>query len=88
MMSWTLLQKYASSLKKMARSEELPGQLNIYDFLPDPNKVYELEIRGLCDDAYCPNCGYCFMDHETDIVSCPVCHIRVDWTRWHRINDE
>lgn len=30
----------------MARSEELPGQLNIYDFLPDPNKVYELDIRG------------------------------------------
>ena len=73
---------------KMARSEELPGQLNIYDFLPDPNKVYELDIRGLCDDAHCPKCGYCFMDHETDMAACPVCHIRVDWTRWHRINDD
>lgn len=51
-------------------------------------KVYEVNIRGLCDDAYCPKCDYGFMDNETDAERCPKCGVKVSWKRWHKINDE
>jgi hypothetical protein len=51
-------------------------------------KVYELDIRGVCDDAYCPKCDYGFMDSETDAERCPRCGVKVSWERWHEINDE
>jgi hypothetical protein len=51
-------------------------------------KVYELDIRGICDDAYCPKCNYGFMDSETDAERCPKCGVKVSWERWHKINDE
>lgn len=57
-------------------------------------KVYPLDIIGICDDPYCPQCGYPFetirscKNYEVDCERCPECHIRVDWTPWHRINDD
>lgn len=57
-------------------------------------KVYPLDIIGICDDPYCPQCGYPFettrscKNYEVDCERCPECHIRVDWTSWHRLNDE
>lgn len=55
-------------------------------------KVYPLDIRGLCDDAFCPKCGYMFTDYgtesEVDCEKCPECGIRVSWDLWHRINDK
>lgn len=54
--------------------------------------IYPLDIKGICDDAYCPQCGYIFttwgQDNEIDYERCPECHVKVDWTLWHRINDE
>lgn len=54
--------------------------------------IYALDIKGICDDAYCPQCGYFFttwgQDNEIDCERCPECHVKVDWTLWHRINDE
>lgn len=54
--------------------------------------VYKLDIRGICDDPYCPKCGHAFWTEsyrsEIDCERCPECDIRVDWTLWHKINDE
>ena len=54
--------------------------------------IYPLDIKGICDDPYCPQCGYAFWTerkrNEVDCERCPECHVKVDWTLWHRINDE
>ena len=56
--------------------------------------VYALDIRGICDDPYCPQCGYPFETtrscarYEVDCERCPVCHVRVDWASWHQRNDK
>ena len=56
--------------------------------------IYPLDIKGICDDPYCPQCGYAFettrtsKKYEVDCERCPVCHIKVDWTLWHRLNDD
>lgn len=61
-------------------------------FMNEP--VYELDIRGFMDDPYCPQCGYAFetirtcKNFEVDCERCPECHVKVDWTLWHRINDK
>lgn len=56
--------------------------------------IYSLDIKGICDDPYCPQCGYAFettrtsKNYEVDCERCPECHVKVDWTPWHRRNDE
>ena len=56
--------------------------------------IYPLEIKGICDDPYCPQCGYAFetiktcKNYEVDCERCPECHVKVDWSPWHRKNDE
>lgn len=51
-------------------------------------KVYPVDIMGLCDDAYCPKCGRELDDLRIkDCERCPDCHVRIDWTPWHRAND-
>lgn len=67
---------------------ECDGQMNIFDFIPKNEPIFPVNIMGICDDAYCPKCGYSFWDEEADCERCPVCHIRVDWSPWHRMNDE
>ena len=58
-------------------------QMTIFDY------KRSVEIRGLCDDAYCPECGYGFgYPEETDLGVCPEGGCIVDWTRWHKVNDE
>lgn len=81
------------------------GEIVAYDVpwdIPRPDwqywrlkeKVYPLDIKGICDDPYCPQCGYPFetirscKGYEVDCERCPECHIRVDWTTWHRLNDK
>lgn len=81
------------------------GEIVAYDVpwdIPKPDwkywrlkeKVYPLDIKGICDDPYCPQCGYPFetirscKGYEVDCERCPECHIRVDWTTWHRLNDK
>ncbi len=57
---------------------------------PKKEKVYDVDIRGLLDDAFCPKCGYPFDEFkgQVDCERCPECGIRVDWTHWHRMNDD
>lgn len=72
--------------------KQIIGQISIFEYIAEKDRSHELEIKGLCDDPYCPECGYefwtCSNNSEIDCERCPSCGIRVDWTRWHRINDE
>lgn len=51
-----------------------------------------LDIRGICDDGYCPNCGHPFDEYlwpeEIDCEVCPECGTQLDWERWHLHNDK
>ena len=79
---------------------ECDGQMNIFDFinkkkvkLVRKNESEEpkqpVNIKGICDDAYCPECDYQLDDlKELDCEQCPECSTRLDWTPWHRANDE
>lgn len=49
---------------------------------------YPVAIRGICDDAYCPKCGYEFRDDETDCNMCPMCNTYLEWSTYHILNDE
>lgn len=64
------------------------GQMSIFDFIPENETRYMLDVRGLCDDAYCPKCNYEFDElKELDCNRCPSCGVLVDWSFWHRCND-
>lgn len=70
-------------------SRQIKGQISIFEYLEERNKVHPVHIKGLMDDAYCPECNYCFWETlEMDCERCPICGVRVDWTPWHRVNDE
>lgn len=65
------------------------GQMHIFDFISEKEPIYPLEIKGLCDDGYCPKCGYPFDEYkELDCERCPECGVKVDWRPWHRLNDQ
>lgn len=70
---------------------QIHGQITLDNYIKDI-EVYELDIRGICDDPYCPKCNYPFWTDgkrsEIDCKRCPSCGIRVSWARWHLINDE
>lgn len=64
------------------------GQITITDYL-NFIKPHPVDIRGICDDAYCPEC-HCSLDETKylDCERCPWCGFGIDWTRWHYFNDE
>lgn len=89
-------------MNKALQNYECEGQLSIFDIelkAPEPfmnppeEPIFDLDIKGICDDPYCPQCGYAFetirtcKNYEVDCERCPECHIKVDWTHWHRMND-
>lgn len=53
----------------------------------EPEQIFKVDVRGLCDDGYCPKCNLAFMDNQTDIERCPDCGIKLDWSRWHEMNE-
>ena len=61
----------------------MDGQYSLFDKRP-------LDIKGLLDDGYCPVCGYSFdeLNGELDLERCPRCNTAVDWSMWHKLNDE
>lgn len=68
---------------------QIEGQMSIFDYLKERETVYPVEIMGLCDDAYCPQCGepldeFKWMDSEI----CPYCKCKISWSPWHLHNDE
>lgn len=50
--------------------------------------IRKVDIKGICDDAYCPKCNYTFSDQEIDYPICPICGIFLDFELWHRVNDK
>lgn len=80
---------------------ECAGQMSIFDFMEQEapekanDKIYSVGLIGLCDDPICSNCDYEFSmfdskwsKNEIDIERCPNCGVRLNWERWHRVNDE
>lgn len=76
------------------------GQMSIFDFMEQEapektnDKIYPVGLIGLCDDPICSNCDYEFSifdsqwsKNEIDIERCPHCGVRLNWERWHRVND-
>lgn len=78
-------------MNKALQNYECDGQLSLFD-IQEP--IYKLDIKGICDDPFCPQCGYEFettrtcKNYEVDCERCPECHVKVDWTPWHRLNDQ
>lgn len=60
--------------------ETMYKQLTIFDLM----KPKPVDIRGICDDGYCPTCGIWIDDL---IPSCPHCKTILDWTHWKRLNE-
>lgn len=51
-------------------------------------KALPVNIKGLCDDAYCPECGTELDDLKyKDCINCPWCGALIDWAPWHLAND-
>ena len=64
------------------------GQITIAEYLEERNRPHPVIIRGLMDDAYCPECGYSLDElRQLDCERCPWCGLRIDWTPWHRANE-
>lgn len=64
------------------------GQISITEWM-DSIKPLPVEIKGLCDDAYCPVCGVRLDDLKIkDCERCPECQAKIDWAPWHRCNKE
>lgn len=83
-------------MNKELEHYECEGQISISDWIADRDKIREVDVIGLLDDPVCPECGYYFCDYdnkrmgiinELDSERCPCCRVRLDWTRYHRIND-
>lgn len=52
-------------------------------------KAFSVDIRGICDDAYCPKCNICLDENKyLDCERCPNCGIGLNWEKWHFFNDE
>lgn len=58
----------------------------VLELMEQPRPVH---IKGICDDAYCPECDYALDElKELDCEKCPICGALIDWTPWHRQNDK
>lgn len=58
----------------------------VLELMKQPRPV---DIRGICDDAYCPECDFS-LDHMKylDCEKCPDCGTLINWAPWHRYNKE
>lgn len=75
-------------MKNVFENYECDGQISMFDYLKELDRVYPVEIKGLCNDAYCPKCNYALMPFkENDLERCPHCGTKLDWQPWHRMND-
>lgn len=68
--------------------KQIDGQLSLTDWKPEPI-IHDVDIMGICDDAYCPMCGISLDEYRhLDCEECPECGVRIRWDNWHRANDE
>ena len=68
----------------------ITGQITLDEYLRElADKATPVDIKGLCDDAYCPRCNVCLDEIRfLDCELCPYCGLRIDWGPWHHFNDE
>lgn len=67
---------------------QVQGQMSFYDYIDRTTKAHDVKIKGLCDDAYCPECDYPLDEvKELDCEVCPRCGLKISWARWHKAND-
>lgn len=48
--------------------------------------IQKVDIRGICDDPYCPKCGQCLLD-VVGCKTCLSCGTKLDWNTWYLVND-
>lgn len=60
--------------------KQIDGQITIFEYI----KPIPVDIKGLCDDGYCPVCGVALDDL---VPECPYCKTRLNWDRWKIINE-
>lgn len=46
-----------------------------------------VNLKGIMDDPYCPDCDTELSDSEIDSERCPVCGCLLDWKIYHLINE-
>ena len=56
---------------------ECEGQLSIFDY---QEPIFEIEIKGYCNDPYCTHCNY-RLDGDEYKERCPSCGCLLDWKR-------
>lgn len=87
---------WGNSFSALSRKEWVNGEESnngwFYEMPTEGKQMgWPLDIRGLCDDGYCPNCDHAFDQYlhpdEIDCEVCPECGTPLDWTRWHKMND-
>ena len=92
-----MLEKYMeynkSQLQEMlTMTEEQLEQVTADMKIQDLRKIKKKpDIRGICDDAYCSECGAALVDPDCsqDIsIECPECGQAVDWSDYPRIIQE
>lgn len=68
---------------------ECEGQIELFDYLKQIDKVYPVDIIGPCDDAHCPRCGSGLDEYRhIDCERCPECNARISWEPWYRANNK
>ena len=50
-------------------------------------KPLSVEIKGLLDDPYCPKCNF-RLDDYIDSDKCPECGVKIEWSHYHKLNEE
>jgi len=51
---------------------------------PKPKEPKDVDIKGLCDDGYCPDCGVSLDDLTEE---CPECGCILNWDHWKILNE-
>ena len=89
---------WGKSYSALTRKDDVNSDLNTqagegatmgWWYLLDEEIIRPVVIKGICDDAYCPECDCCINEIlEMDCERCPYCGCRISWEPWHRANDK
>lgn len=57
----------------------------VEDIRDEEAEAVEVDVRGLLDDGYCPECNMCLDDL---VEKCPSCGTLLSWNEWRKANGE
>lgn len=63
-------------------SKRITELIDAAKYLPN---IVKVDVRGICDDGYCPICNICLDDL---VDRCPECNVKLDWDSWKILNEE